>query len=169
MFKENVRIAKPGVRPVYRNKPLQEHVDDSYKSRGKLPEPALCPQCGAVYQEGRWRWLPKPAQAHEAVCPACHRIRDDAAAGYLRLEGEFFTSHRREILNLVRHVEEREKAEHPLQRIMMISEETGAVSITTTDAHLARSIGEAIRHAHQGHLEVRFGQDENLARVYWKR
>jgi len=28
--------AKPGAKPVYRNKLLQEHVHDSYKSRGKF-------------------------------------------------------------------------------------------------------------------------------------
>jgi NMD protein affecting ribosome stability and mRNA decay len=169
MSKQIAKTAMPGVQPVYQSKPLQEHVDDSYKSRGKLPEPAICSQCGAVYQEGRWRWLPKPDQAHEVVCPACHRIRDAIAAGHVRLEGEFLAQHREEILNLVRHVEQHEKAGHPLQRIMAISDEDGAVLVTTTDVHLARGIGEAVRHAYQGNLELKYGHDENLVHVHWKR
>lgn len=169
MSKEIARTAKPGTQPVYPSKPLQEHVHDSYKSRGKLSEPTVCTQCGAVYQEGRWRWLPKPAQAHEAVCPACHRMQDGIAAGYVRLEGEFFMQHREEILQLVRHVESQEKTEHPLQRIMAIADEDDAVLVTTTDVHLARGIGEAVRHAYQGKLVLKFGNDENLARVHWRR
>ncbi|MCK9990177.1 MAG: BCAM0308 family protein [Rugosibacter sp.] len=170
MSKEIPRTAKPGAQPVYQNKPLQAHVEDSYKSRGKLGDGALCPKCGAVFHDGRWRWLPRPAQAHEEVCPACHRIADGVAAGYVRLEGEFLAQHREEILKLVSHVELKEKAEHPLQRIMnIVDEEDGAVLITTTDTHLAQGIGEAIHHACQGHLELKFGDSENLIRVHWQR
>ncbi len=160
---------KPGVQPVHMTKPLLPHVDDSYKSRGKLPEPTLCPQCGAVFHKGKWQWLPKPESAHSETCPACHRIHDDFPAGYVRLEGDFLAQHREEILGLVHHVEQREKAEHPLQRIMNIADEAGAVLITTTDIHLARGIGDAVGHAYQGELDFQYNTDENLLRVHWRR
>ncbi len=163
------RHAKPGVQPVYRNKPLLPHVDDSYKLRGKLPDPTVCPQCGAVFHKGKWQWLPQPEPAHRETCPACHRIHDNFPAGYVRLEGDFFAQHREEILNLVRQIEQREKAEHPLQRIMNIAEEAGGVLVTTTDNHLARGIGEAIGHAYQGELDFQYNTEENLLRVHWKR
>lgn len=163
------RHSKPGTQPVYRSKPLQEHVDDSYKSRGKLPDPTLCPQCGAVFHKGKWQWLPAPEAAHSDMCPACHRIHDNFPAGYVKLEGEFFVHNRDEILNLVHHVEQREKAEHPLQRIMKVEDEDGAVLVTTTDIHLARGIGEAINHAYQGHLQLDYNTEENLLRIHWKR
>jgi hypothetical protein len=66
-------------------------------------------------------------------------------------------------------VEKREKAARPLNRIMSIEEEGDAWVIATTDSHLARSIGEAIHHAHQGKLALHYGPDENLARVTWTR
>jgi NMD protein affecting ribosome stability and mRNA decay len=163
------RDTKPGVQPVYRNKPLLPHVDDSYKSRGKLPEPTVCPQCGAVFHKGKWQWLPKPEPAHSETCPACHRIHDNFPAGHVRLEGEFLAQHRAEILSLVQHVEQREKAEHPLQRIMNIADEAGAVLITTTDIHLAHGIGEAVGHAYGGELDLQYNTEENLLRVHWKR
>jgi hypothetical protein len=163
------RHAKPGVQPVYRTKPLLPHVDDSYKSRGKLPDPTVCPQCRAVFHKGKWQWLPSPESVHSETCPACHRIRDDFPAGYVRLEGEFLAQHREEIIRLVRHVEQREKAEHPLQRIMDIADEAGALLVTTTDIHLARGIGEAVGHAYQGELELQYNTEENLLRVHWKR
>ena len=163
------RHPKPGVQPVYRTKPLLPHVDDSYKSRGKLPDPTLCPQCGAVFHSGRWQWLPKPESAHSELCPACHRIQDDFPAGYVKLEGQFLAQNRGEILAVVHNVEQREKAEHPLQRIMKIVEENGTVVVTTTDIHLARGIGEAVGHAYQGDLDLQYNTGENLLRVNWKR
>lgn len=169
MPKKLPKLAKPGTLPVYRSKPLQEHVHDSYKSRGKPHEPTLCPECGAVFHGGRWQWLPKPEAAHRETCPACHRIHDHFPAGYVKLEGEFVGQHRAELLNLAHHVEQREKAEHPLQRIMSITDEDGAVLVATTDIHLARGIGDAIHHAYQGHLESHYNPDENLLRVRWER
>jgi hypothetical protein len=161
--------AKPGVQPVYRTKPLLPHVDDSYKLRGKLPDPTFCPECGAVFHKGKWQWLPKPEAAHSETCPACHRIRDDFPAGYVTLEGEFLAEHRDEIMSLMRHVEQREKAEHPLQRIMRTAEEGGALLVTTTDIHLARALGDAVEHAYQGELDFQYNTDENLLRVHWRR
>lgn len=160
---------KPGRQPVYRSKLFQEYVHDSYKSSGKLHEPTLCPQCGAVFHKGRWQWLPKPAAAHSEMCPACHRIHDQFPAGYVRLEGAFLGEHRAELISLVRHVETREKAEHALQRIMNIVDEDGGLLVTTTDIHLAHGIGEAVHHAYQGHLESHYNREENLLRVHWQR
>jgi hypothetical protein len=33
------------------------HRHDPYKARHKLPEPAACPECGAVFHEGRGQWV----------------------------------------------------------------------------------------------------------------
>ena len=41
--------------------------------------------------------------------------------------------------------------------------------IKTTDARLARGIGEALRHAHHGELHYRMSEAENVMRVEWKR
>ena len=35
---------------------MRERVHDPYKTRLKLRDPTLCPQCGAVYSKGRWHW-----------------------------------------------------------------------------------------------------------------
>ena len=79
---------------------MPELVHDSYKSKRKLPEPTRCPKCGATFHKGRWTWDIAPAQAHEHICPACHRIQDKFPAGYVTLGGEFFRQHREEILGL---------------------------------------------------------------------
>jgi len=149
---------------------LQERVpEDSYRARTKLPEPSVCPQCGAVFNEGRWEWGQHPAGAHQEICPACHRINDEFPAGFVTLKGEFFLAHREEILDLARNVEKRERAEHPLKRIITIEEKDGGALITTTDIHLARGIGEAIHGAWQGDLDFHYNPSEYLVRVTWER
>jgi NMD protein affecting ribosome stability and mRNA decay len=156
-----------GFHPVRRDHLWQEQIHDAYKSKGKLPEPSVCTQCGAIFHEGRWQWGKAPAGAHQGICPACHRIHDHYPAGFLTLEGTFFQAHRDEIMRLVRNEEQRERAEHPLERIMDVEESDGEMLVTTTDIHLARRIGEAVHHAYQGELEFHYNPDENLLRVHW--
>ncbi len=150
-----------------RDSMFEERVHDAYKAKHKLPEPTVCPQCGAVFHEGCWQWLQAPADAHQEPCPACHRIHDHFPAGFLTLQGAFFLAHREEIMHLVHNVEKRERTEHPLKRIMAIEEKDGAMLITTTDIHLARGIGEALHHAYQGDLKFHYNPEENLLRVNW--
>jgi NMD protein affecting ribosome stability and mRNA decay len=154
-----------------RNKDLipVELSQDSYKSKVKLPEPTRCPTCGATYHNGRWTWDTAPAGAHETVCPACHRIHDKFPAGYVTLKGEFLKMHREEILNIVRNCETKEKAEHPLERIMAIEDAGGGVLVTTTSEHLARDIAGRLHSAYKGTLDLHYGKDEDLLRATWSR
>lgn len=161
------KYQQAGFHPVRHDRLLQEQVHDAYKAGGKLPEPSVCPQCGAVFHKGHWQWLKVPAGAHSATCPACHRIHDHYPAGFLTLKGEFFKDHHDEVMNLVRNEEKRERTEHPLKRIMDVEETGGEVLVTTTDVHLARSIGDALHHAYQGDLEYHYNPEQNLLRVEW--
>ncbi len=167
-MKGQSRFAGPSFRPIRRDRLIQEKVHDAYKSRWKLPEPTVCPRCGAVFHDGRWHWAPRPAEAHEETCPACHRVHDEFPAGLVTLSGDFFKAHREEILHLVRNEGERAEAEHPLKRIINIEDHDDGVLVTTTEIHLARGIGEALHHAYHGELEFHYNEEENLLRVDWK-
>jgi len=158
-----------GFEPVRRDRMVQETRHDPYQAKDKLPEPTVCPQCGAVFHDGRWQWLARPAGADEEMCPACHRIHDGYPAGFVTVEGSFFKQHREELLHLIRNEETRAKAEHPLKRIMQIEDKDDGLLVTTTDIHLARGIGEALHHAYQGELEYHYNERENLLRVVWSR
>ena len=87
----------------------------------------------------------------------------------MTIGGSFCKEHREELLHLVKNEEARAKAEHPLERIIMIDEQDDSVLITTTDIHLARGIGEALHHAYKGELEFHYNEQENLLRVVWER
>lgn len=146
-----------------------ERGSDAYKLKRKLHEPTVCPTCGAVYHEGRWQWLQRPSSAEEVVCSACHRIADREPAGFLYIEGEFAPQHRDELIQLLRHHEAHARAEHAMERIIAIADDSGKTIVTTTDIHLARDLGEAIKAAFKGSLELKYSKDENLLRAYWRR
>lgn len=157
-----------GFRQIQRHDGIfQERVHDAYKLKKKLVEPTVCPQCGAVFHDGRWQWLKAPAGAHQETCSACHRIHDHYPAGFLTMKGKFFESNRDEIMHLVHNHEQHERKEHPLKRIMEVEQKDGATLVTTTDIHLARGIGEALHHAYQGELEFHYNPEQNLLRVNW--
>ena len=149
---------------------LRERRHDTYKLRGKLQEPTVCPQCGATYHKGRWTWEEIPdAPTDSQLCQACHRINDRYPAGELAVQGGFLASHKQEILNLARNIEEAEKNEHPLNRIMDIEELDDGLRITTTDIHLPRRIGEALSKAWDGDLDMHYDEDGYFIRLTWRR
>lgn len=156
-------------RGMRRDRDVREYEHDTYKTKRKLKEPTACPQCGAVFHRGRWSWAAKPADAHEALCPACQRIEDKYPKGLVTLTGPYLPLHEDDLVGLIRNAEANEKETHPLSRIMMIEKQKDKVVISTTDSHLARRIGSALKDAHQGELDVRYNKAEDFVRVWWSR
>jgi hypothetical protein len=159
----------PGAGSRRRDRLIREREHDIYKARSKLPEPTACPECGAVYQKGRWQWITPNPSAHETLCPACRRIHDRCPAGYLTLDGSFLPEHEAEILHLAHNVEAREKGLHPMRRIIAVEKQGEAVLVTTTEMDLARAIGEAIHNAYHGDLNYRYSDETNILHVHWSR
>jgi hypothetical protein len=153
----------------YRDRIYDDPRHDPYQAKGKYKEPTVCSGCRAVFHHGHWAWGTAPEDAAKAECPACHRIRDRQPAGYLRLTGAGTADERAALARLARNVEQRENAEHPLHRIIAIEEDADEMRVTTTDAHLPQRIGERVRHAHKGTLEIVYGPDEYGVRVHWRK
>lgn len=145
---------------------FEERLNDSYKLPGKLHEPTVCPTCEAVYQKGRWQWLPRPENADEVVCAACHRIADNCPAGFINIEGKFAAEHRQEMLRLLHNHEDYAKKEHPMERIIAIDESPEQTVVTTTDIHLARNMAMALKDAFHGTLQLNYSLGQNLLRAY---
>lgn len=149
---------------------VDENLHDPYHPQVKPPEPTWCPQCGAVYEQGRWQWKERVgAAAPQRLCAACQRIHDDQPAGIVDIEGDFAREHHDEMMALLHHHAERAKAEHPLQRIMAITAQGGGTRVTTTDIHLARDLANALHHAWHGELELKYSDSETLLRARWRR
>jgi len=122
-----------------------------------------------MFEKGRWRWAAAAPEAGEAICPACRRIRDDYPAGLLTLRGAFVARNRDEILGLARNNETLENRTHPLNRIMSIEDGDGEMLIRTTDIHLPRRIGDALKHAYKGDLSFAYDEDGYFIRALWQR
>lgn len=147
---------------------LRERIHDPYKSRHKRRESTVCPVCGACFCKGRWQWTKaRSTKAREKICEACRRIKDKYPAGLVTLKGAVVTTDKTGILNLVRHVEQLEKAEHPLHRIMDIEQKAASMVISTTDVHLARRMGEALHRAYKGTLAWLYPKEGDFVRVNW--
>jgi len=148
---------------------LKELQHDPYHSKHKIKEPAACRDCGAVFHKGRWIWDTPAQDARQERCPACQRVHDKVPAGFLSLSGEFYTAHKDEILNLIANLEQKQRAQHPLKRIMHIEEQADKTVVTFTDAHLTHSAAEAVQHAYNGDLDARYSDEEILVRATWSR
>lgn len=156
--------------PSRKDRLIHERVHDPYKTKSKLAEPTFCPVCKAVFRDGRWQWAESwPIDAASEICQACHRTRDDYPAGVITLAGAYALAHKDELIQLARHQEQVENAEHPLHRIMGLDAGTEGIVLKTTDIHLPHKIAEAVRHAHKGELEIRYDREGYFIRVNWKR
>ncbi len=154
----------------YLKDPYHDVHHDPYFLKRKYKEPAVCGACGVTYHRGLFAWVEKPiAGAETMTCPACLRIADNYEGGIVTLSGLFFGQHEAEVLNLVRHVEELEKNQRPLERIMRTEHDEGKVIISTTYEHLARRIGEAVHRAYKGELRFTYADAEKFVRVQWAR
>jgi NMD protein affecting ribosome stability and mRNA decay len=147
----------------------QDHILDPGQRQQKLHDGTVCPQCHAIYHKGRWQWGTKGEGAVEELCAACRRINDKFPAGVVTLRGDFAREHREEMIHLARHQEAAEKEEHPLNRIISIEDDAQGVVINTTDIHLPRRIGEAVKRAFHGEIEDHFEKDGYFVRVTWSR
>jgi hypothetical protein len=144
----------------------RDRILDPYEAQHKPDEPSACPQCGAIYHRGRWAWGQAPEGAHPHLCAACRRIGEHLPAGVVTLHRPPARL-KEQVIGLVRHEEAAEKSEHPLNRVMAIEEADGNLLISTTDIHLPRRIGEALKRAYHGELVMHFDDDGYFARIDW--
>lgn len=144
---------------------------DPYQAALRSKGSAFCADCGANYHAGRWSWqaLADGVIAERSSCPACRRKADNAPAGTITLSGPFVLAHHQEIVNLINHVEQLEKTDHPLERLMRITPQSNGLQITTTGMHLANRICHALDSAFQGHSNYRYNDQRSQVDIDWSR
>ena len=74
-------------------------------------------------------------------------------------------------MRMIRNTEEKEKAEHPLERIMSMEEieDDHQTLISFTGIHLIKRTGEAIKHAYQGEFYFTYSEKDDVIRAHWER
>lgn len=136
-----------------------------------------CPRCGAAY-DGH-RWVPEPGpelirklerkKVYRQLCPGCLRLERGQVEGVVRLEGAFLEGHIEEIKHLVERVSRNGKHRNVAARVVRQAEEGGALTIETTDDHLAERIGKEMVKAFKGTLDIKWQEKDRFARVQWRR
>ncbi|HDP25198.1 MAG TPA: ATPase [Deltaproteobacteria bacterium] len=149
---------------------IKEKGHDPYDEGRKYSEGTYCPDCGAVYQQGRWVWPEKAVKDGEPLfCPACRRIRDDFPAGEVLFTGTYLENHGKEVLNLIQNIIDGAKERTPLKKVIELKQNRGEILVRLTDDHLARQIGDAVYRAYSGDLELKYSDEEKFVRLYWHR
>lgn len=136
---------------------------DPYAQPGKHAGVLCCTLCGVVYQAGQWHWQPAPTAARPILCPACRRVRQRYAAHLLRIAG-VPRDQRAELLHMVCRIAELERAEHPLERLMLLRDQGSAIELATTGTHLARRLLASLLRRWRHHLHVQHGADSSRLR-----
>jgi hypothetical protein len=153
-----------------------QEFDDPYLPDQHYQEGTVCSRCGVVYHHQHWvvdeprrQRLLEAGNAPQVVCPGCRKVADHEPQGILTLHGDYWPEHRDDILNLIRHEEERGLNTNPLERIMNVREENGCLVVETTNEKLAQRIGRQIDKAHKGRIEYKWSDGNRLVRVEWER
>jgi NMD protein affecting ribosome stability and mRNA decay len=134
---------------------------------GKGVDGLLCKECGLVQVRGTWSFMPAPSdRVAKVLCPACTRVRDRYPAGVVTVPAEL-VDQREEITNLVRNLEQNEREEHPLERVMDVKTVAGALVVTTTGVHLARHVAHKLAKRFHKKPRIRYADDEDLVHVDW--
>ena len=165
----------------------KEQTGDPY-AMNRAPEGLLeCPDCFATYYRKRWvlqglktaRKTKKTEgvakRTRKAVivpqpylCPACRKIRDGYAEGFIFINWPNWVVHKADVLNLIHNEEKRACRVNPLERVMAIRERSGGVDIETTTEHLAQRLGNHLNRAFRGKIQYKWSHKDKLARVEWK-
>jgi uncharacterized protein (DUF2249 family) len=72
-------------------------------------------------------------------------------------------------MNTIENEAAQETGEHPMHRIMDRQREGEDVVITTSDIHLPRRLGEALRKAYRGAFDFEYVKEDQILRAHWQR
>ncbi|MCD6548838.1 MAG: ATPase [Thermodesulfobacterium sp.] len=153
-----------------------ETTDDPYAIKAAPAGEAICPNCKAVFKDKRWflddevyEELKEIDTVPQIICPACRKVLDKYAMGYLYISGNFWETHKEDIMRLINNEVERARGLNPLHQIIDMYEKDGKTVIETTTDHLAQRLGRALYKAYKGELEFKWSKGDKLVRLYWSR
>ena len=160
---------------------------DPYSMKGAPKGLLQCPECQGVYHRKRWS-LPgtpssrlakstasgpkKPTRQvmvpESFVCPACRKLRDGYAEGFLAIHWPNWGDHKTEVLGLINNEESRAARNNPLERVMSIRTRPDGADIETTTEHFAQRLGKHLSRAFKGTINYKWSHKDKLARIEWQ-
>ena len=138
------------------------------RSERRKPADALVCACGLYQRRGIWHvGHPPLGEVRAGTCPACVRVKSGQAAGRVHVPFHL-ASALDELVGLIRNCERKERAEHPLERLMEIRRSGTGLLVTTTGPHLARRLAHALARQFHAKPRFRFGPGRDELRVDWE-
>jgi hypothetical protein len=165
----------------------KELVDDPY-SMTQAPKGLLeCPECHAQFYRKRWSFpetfsspTRKPTGAgpkkptkeilvpQSYLCPACRKLQDGYAEGFLTIHWPNWGAHKAEVLGLIHNEEHQAARNNPLERVMTIRTRPDGADIETTTEHFAQRLGKHLDRAFKGSITYRWSHKDKCGRVTWQ-
>jgi len=165
----------------------KELIDDPY-SMQQSPKGLLeCPECHAVYYRKRWSFpaMPSPRVRKSTepgpktptkpilipksfLCPACRKLRDGYAEGFIKIHWPNWGAHKAEVLGLIHNEEHQAARNNPLERVMTIRTRPDGADIETTTEHFAQRLGKHLDRAFKGSIEYRWSHKDKCVRIAWQ-
>jgi hypothetical protein len=136
----------------------------------------VCPSCHAIYEdkhlvldEDRYSVLSKRPDIQRKTCEGCERIEREMFEGVVQLKSPFVQTHLDEILQRIRHEEERARQVNPVARVGLIRQEGDSLVVWTTTGWLAKRIGREVEKAFHGEMKFKQLPRIPFVRVVWTR
>ncbi|RMH08311.1 MAG: ATPase [Nitrospirae bacterium] len=165
----------------------KEQVKDPYLPAAVPRGYGVCPSCQAVYYHKRWslptleprrsssrtrRTMRHAAEMaflapHPLLCPACRKIREGYAQGFVSLRWDNWEAHQKDLMGLIRNEETRARRINPLERIITMHVLPDGAEIETTTERLAQRIGRQVKRAFHGTVQYKWSHKDKLVRVEW--
>jgi NMD protein affecting ribosome stability and mRNA decay len=165
------KVGKGLIRSLNRSSTRSNKVRPAEVRQGRLPEPSVCEQCGAVLSRRVWR---KPATPSAALlirarwtrCPACVQTGREEYLGRVLLRGPCTTARLREVTARIYNVVARARAMQPERRMVSIEEQGPRLEVLTTSQKLAHRIAHELRKAFGGRTTYVWADDGVLTATW---
>jgi hypothetical protein len=137
------------------------------RSGTRLPEPAACDRCGAVFSRRVWR---RDAARERAllgrvrwvVCPACVQVGQGRGFGRILIRGEAARAQSKLILLRIENVGQRAAASQPERRVVSCEWRDDELEVITTSQKLAHRIVHEVKKLLGGVATYKWSADGTL-------
>ena len=141
--------------------------------QGRLSEPSVCEQCGAVFSRRVWRRpaAPNPAllaRAYWTRCPACVQTSREEYLGRVLLRGRYLETNLGEVTARIRNVVAQASAAQPERRMVSFSAQGPVLEVLTTSQKLAHRISHELKKAFGGRTTYAWA-DDGVLTTTWER
>ena len=140
---------------------------------GRLPEPALCERCGAIFSRRVWRRAGRVTvgildRVKWTVCPACKQSSRNEYLGRVVVRGSYVLDHEAAIRQRIANVDAQARVTQPERRLVSVERDGGVFEVLTTSQKLAHRIVHELKKAFRGRALYKWSDDGSLFAI-WER